>query len=541
MGKKLKESKQGNLFGLGRSKRCKDSDMYVGNFSSFYSSTKKNDLVFSNVPAHLFPDAFVSASDLGRDQVFELLRRSKHFLSMRCPSFSMIEKLERRRLWNRAARPIESNLDLFPSVKYSYSSVLPIGSGNVSVSVSERGKRGARARFVGVACSNNMRLDPVDASRVAYKRRLEIVRAITWGYCNDFVPVMLTLTLYHDWTWDPLAKLIAVLRGAYGDLFGHNIGGRLKNEIGFRYRIYRMEETLDAKNGWHPHYHIILFVPKSNLQIASDLEPKLKERWVKLVTKYYRAILGKELPDYASRMLYKHGLRFSRWDDGVHGRESGPLRGVDDSVYLNKIMGLDSAFANNIYAGDAELSNLRKETMTPFDLLRGDITAEKVDLWNEYAVATKGLSVFRFTPGFKAVIDDYFKNNPQADPISHELPQEKILATIDQKLFKLLYRNFKLGELKQKAAQGLGALYSWLEELLASWGLSDWMQLFVCYGGTVAYNESVTDDMIASDVGTADDEIVADSETVMDSVSVADSLSSAASVSSVDVECRPLS
>ena len=75
------------------------------------------------------------------------------------------------------------------------------------------------------------------------------------------------------------------------------------------------------------------------------------------------------------------------------------------------------------------------------------------------------------------------------------------------------------------------------------------MQLFVCCGRTITYsegvtdenNESVADDMIASDVETADDKIAADSGTVTYNESVTDSLSSAASVNSLDVECRPLS
>ena len=437
------------------------------------------------------PDVVLGDTELDRSQSFEMLRRSKQYLSMRKPDQELIERLERRRAWNIASRPIENNLDLFASVKFSNSAAMPVNKGRIDLVVSEKGK----ARISGVAHSNNMRLDPVDAQKVAYKRRKEIQRAIHWGYDNGFIPIMMTLTIFHDWTWQPLTKLIAVLRKSYDDLFGHKVGGKLKDAIGFKYRIYRMEETVDMKNdlsgsevsdkhdgkhGWHPHYHIILFVPKDNLRVTSDLEPKLKARWSKLVQKYYKEFVGEEIPESYLPALYKHGLMLSRYsrdvfdEDGNIIHEKGDLYQVDDTIYLDKVMGCDSA---EVYGGDAEMSAaLQKDSMSPFDLLRGKPTAEKCDLWNEYAVATKGLSCFRFTPGFKAVIDEYFEKHSDRDPVVKKLPKESLVATLKEEVYHLLYRNFKLKELKQKVAEGYESLCAWLKELLTDWGLPEWAE-----------------------------------------------------------------
>ena len=293
---------------------------------------------------------------------------------------------------------------------------------------------------------------------------------MTWGYDNGYIPVMMTLTIFHDWNWDALTKLIAVLRKSYEDLFGHKIGGKLKKVIGFQYRIFRMKEALDAKNGWHPRYHVVLFVPKDNLKILSDLEPRLKERWCRLVQKHYCEFLDKDIPCYGKKALYEHGLMLSRY---AKGPKKGKLRHVDSGAYVAKIMGCDS---DDMYGGDAELSaTLQKDTMIPFDLLRGEPTAEKVDLWNEYAFATKGLSCFRFTPGFKAVIDEYFEKNPHRNLVA-QMPKEKVVATIGQEVYHLLYRNFKLKELKQKIVEGYEALRDWLRELFIDWGLLSWCE-----------------------------------------------------------------
>jgi len=235
----------------------------------------------------------------------------------------------------------------------------------------------------------------------------------------------------------------------------------------------------DGKHGWHPHYHIILFVPKDNLNILSDLEPKLKARWQKLVQKYYKTFVGEEIPESYLPALYRHGLMFSRYsrdvfdEDGNIIHEEGELYHVDDTIYLDNVMGCDSA---EVYGGDTELSlTLQKDSISPFDLLRGRPSAEKIDLWNEYAFATKGLSCFRFTPGFKAVINEYFEKNPHRNLVA-QMPKEKVVATIGQEVYHLLYRNFKLKEFKQKIVEGYDALRDWLRELFIDWGLLSWCE-----------------------------------------------------------------
>lgn len=473
----------------------------LGIIESFSPPKKKNNP--EKKIGEVLPDVILGDTELEIKQSMEMLRRSKMYLGMRKPDEELVKKLERRRDWNIANRPIENNLDLFAAVKYSYSSAMPCNKGQVDLVVSSNGK----ARFAGVAHSNNMRLDPVDAQKISYKRRLEIQRALQWGYDNGFIPVMMTLTIFHDWTWQPLTKLIAVLRKSYEDLFGHKVGEKLKKAIGFQYRIFRMEETLDmrsplvaqefvegekhehdGKHGWHPHYHVVLFVPKDNLNILADLEPKLKARWQKLVQKHYAKFVGKEIPESYLPALYEHGLMVSRYSKDVkdkRGRvihKQGELYQVDDSKYLAKIMGCDSA---EMYGGDKEMSeSMQKDSMSPFDLLRGKPTAEIADLWNEYAVATKGLSCFRFTKGFKAVIDEYFAQHPNRDPVKMKKPKEFTIAPLREEVYHLLYRNLKLEEVKRTISDFVKSadfdiskvyelIFDWLKKLFVRWGFDE--------------------------------------------------------------------
>ena len=114
--------------------------------------------------------------------------------------------------------------------------------------------------------------------------------------------------------------------------------------------------------------------------------------------------------------LYKHGFMISRYSEDVRNEygeivhKQGEIYQVNDTEYFGKIMGCDSA---EMYGGDKKLTNsLNKSALSPFDLLRMPVTAEIADLWNEYAIATKGKSCFRFARGFKQVIDEYFEQHP---------------------------------------------------------------------------------------------------------------------------------
>ncbi len=487
MGKKLKDIEKNcmdSLFGMSESKRRSNLHMDVRDFEP---NENFDSLVLYGLSSPYSPAVDESGNPkrkytvcggakLDYKHLEEKLRCSKMYLGMR---FSGGEIEDRRAPWNREKYPAKSNLDLFSGVKHSYSTALPSRCGMVDLVVSDDGKR---SRFCGITRSGNMRLDPLDAPRIAYRRRKEINRAIAWGHFTGNIPVMMTLTVPHRWA--TLKATIAVLRKSYDDLFGHKIGVKLKTAIGFKYRIYRMEETLDESFGWHPHYHVILFVPRENLNTLSDLEPKLKKRWSKSVRKYYREFVGKELPEYDVDAMYKHGLVLSRYDKDSREHRNGELREVDNGDYMAKIMGCDDKL---VYGGDAEMTaTTQKDTMIPFDLLGGECTANKVDLWNEYAIATKGLSVFRFTPGFKAVIDEYFEKNPQRDPdktsgngkssggISGEKKPEKTVGIIPVEVYKLFAQNFMLKNLKKQILEGYDALCAWLKKMFVELGVPQW-------------------------------------------------------------------
>ena len=107
--------------------------------------------------------------------VWKLLRRSKQLLSMRSPTPELIQKLDYRKEWN-VGRGIESVLDLFPSVKYSYSSL----RGKKFTDSVKILSNGSKARIDDIARSHSIRLDPVEAPKELFKYRQRIQKMIEW-------------------------------------------------------------------------------------------------------------------------------------------------------------------------------------------------------------------------------------------------------------------------------------------------------------------------------------------------------------------------
>ena len=255
---------------------------------------------------------------LGNDKLedknrWKLLRRSKQLLAMRTVTPELAFRLDLRRDWN-LHRKVTTVLDCFPSLKHSYSSLRGKKlDGAVSIL-----SNGQSARIDDIARSHSIRLDPVDSPKELYKYRQRIQRLIAWAYNNQLVPVMMTLTVYHR--WHDLAPLCRVLRGAWSDLFARSKAGQARKEhIGLRGYIRRMEETFNdgdadfdetLNSGWHPHYHVILLVPRERLSELSDYEPELRKVWVELVRKHYLKIFGEDIPAAFHSSFEEHGLVF---------------------------------------------------------------------------------------------------------------------------------------------------------------------------------------------------------------------------------------
>ena len=480
----------------------------------------------------------LGSDNIPYNDLWKMQCRAKFMLSMRSiEDFpKLIEQLDKRKEWNRVSRKVETLLDLFPSLKYSYSSQLPgaYKKGIVDVRCSsETGKT-----YVGdIARSHSIRLDPVDSPKELKKYRLRIQRVIDWSYKVGLVPVMMTLTMFHR--WDNLAPLCRALRLAWSSLFGTGQAGyERKLHIGLQGYIRRMEETLNdgsefevgnngnllvpsslgnvldevgscglgsvaaARNdlsnvpqsdaisltnaGWHPHYHVILLIPRDKVQVLSDYEETLKDVWLNLVCKYYKQEVGKEVPVAYYNAFKEHGLVLSRYKSESHAKrcgnrhgKSGDLLEVHDGKYLAKMLGYDSP---EVFGGDSEMTSFNSKSnfkcdangiphiggKIPFDLLCEELTASNVDLWCEYAIATKGIPCFTFTKGLEKTVAEYYKEHPEEEYVKMSFSTNSsnavTVGSLSRDDYKKLYRSFQVGNMLKIAKYGVDKLSEWLKD-----------------------------------------------------------------------------
>jgi len=235
---------------------------------------------------------------------------------------------------------------------------------------------------------------PVCAARITEQRREELTIATN---AKNLYPVMITLTLRHN-RHDGLEDLRRDLAIAWGKFKAGMPWKRIRERYGWVGDVRSQEITYSDADGWHPHYHALVFFD----HILSTDEIREFEEWCKL-----------------------------RWLDKLHkvGREGSYERACDvqpgnlyAAAYVSKFgrepanpdhkrpFGDDSAWtvAHELVKGSQKVgrSGDGDEHLTPFQLLYRYQQGDKRSgaLFREYAKATKGASQLHWSKGFKAYL-----------------------------------------------------------------------------------------------------------------------------------------
>jgi len=497
----MSESKRRSRLGVGVAEWKDSQTWYYRNPLADWAKNHK-------LPEKLVTDCGDDFGKLSWRERHLLLRNGKKALAMR--SYEDLpehvrQHVDQRRDWNKQNRPTSNVLErFFPSFQFSYSTPLPEAyrRGYVDLVVSGEGKD-CKARVSDIARSHSIWLDPVDAPKELFKYKRRINRVINWAYKVGCVPIMMTLTTYHRWHY--LDELRIVLRDAWEDMFSNYSGRKRVTEIDLQGWIRRLEITINdgddlslqkaaylncskyekiegcgeptdkhyqlrTNAGWHPHYHAILIVPKDKVQLLSDLEQKWRDAWVGYVCKHFERTFGEKIEESFLPAFRQHGLVFSRYRKGS---KKGKLRPVDTGDYLAKIMGYDSP---EVYGGDSEMTSYTlKDSKIPFDLLRdSSLPAGNVDLWVEYAFATKGVPAFKFSNKLEARVSEYFAEHPEQDiSTGKALPIETVVASLSNHVHQFIYHNNLLDALIQKATEGYDSLCSWLRDTFVELGVPE--------------------------------------------------------------------
>lgn len=248
---------------------------------------------------------------------------------------------------------------------------------------------------------------PVCASKISERRRHEVAKAIKQAEALGLQVFLLTLTIPHG-IGDDVADMLNKMTKAWTSLWQGKAGMKLRESLGLFGHIRALETTY-GQNGFHPHFHALLFFHPQ--QTSGAGWGSLGPRWQKACVK-----AGLPMPDLA------HGCRIDGGDKAAN--------------YVSKgVWGLESEVTKG------HIKSGRKDSRTPFDLLRDYVAGDKQAgaIWRSYVDAFQGRRQLYWSNGLKKLLaiaelsDEEIANKPEEEPAL-------LLATITDEQWRIIFR-----------------------------------------------------------------------------------------------------
>ena len=141
-----------------------------------------------------------------------------------------------------------------------------------------KGQTHGKAFYHGLMACGSVWTCPVCAAKIAERRRLELKQAIEAAKVKGFGVYFVTLTIPHG-VGDDLHQLLANLSASIKRMSQDQHFRRIKKRLGIEIEGFiRAQEVTYGDNGWHPHFHMIVFTPDRSLS-CSVLQQAYSEGW----------------------------------------------------------------------------------------------------------------------------------------------------------------------------------------------------------------------------------------------------------------------
>lgn len=273
-----------------------------------------------------------------------------------------------------------------------------------------KSKEHKTAMYTGLQTCGSVWACPVCAAKISERRRLELLSAMTAHQAQGGQVWLATFTTPHH-LGDDLAEVLAGQAKALSYLNGDRASRKLFAQMGCIGSVRALEVTHGRKravnNGWHPHYHVLLFVARD--LALEDFRAPLYDRWLSACTK-----AGVKPPSY------EHGVRL---DDGSKAAAYASKWGLESEMTKGHIK----------KAMDGE---------TPFDFLRAyleDTDKQAGALFIEFATVFKGKRQLFWSKGLKARFKIGEKNDEElaAEQDDHAV----LLGTITLEQWRAVLKN----------------------------------------------------------------------------------------------------
>lgn len=245
------------------------------------------------------------------------------------------------------------------------------------------------------------------ATKITEVRKQETKQGIAnWRSKGGHV-YLLTLTNRHH-RGDNLLDLLTGQQKALVKFWGQRAVKEMLKDLGYVGRVMATEVTWNFDNGWHPHFHILIFFEHELFNGGQGLRTFLANEWINACRK-----AGLKLP------TLEHGVDLQ---DGSYADQ-----------YVTK-WGLESEITKG------HLKKGREDSLTPFDLLRQSIDMPMYGiLFREFADVFKGKKQLYWSKGLKALLGIQSKTDEE---IVDETDKESIVVDeLANHVFKYLSFN----------------------------------------------------------------------------------------------------
>lgn len=249
-----------------------------------------------------------------------------------------------------------------------------------------RSREHGKAFYSGLQVCASVWHCPVCAAKISERRRVELQSAITTAKAMGWQVMLLTLTVPHG-LGDDIDVMLDQMMAAWRATSSNRAGKALRSSIGLQGTIRALEVT-DGSNGFHPHFHALLF-------LDSNMTPKAVEAGFRPL--WQSACLKAGLPRPSDR----HGVKV---DDGSKA-----------AAYASK-WGLESELTKG------HMKHGKEGGMTPWDMLR-DV------LENDSERSRKRFMVY--AEAFKGRRQLYWSNGLKARLAVVDLADDEIVAQVE--------------------------------------------------------------------------------------------------------------
>lgn len=278
-------------------------------------------------------------------------------------------------------------------------------------------------------------LCPVCAAKITERRRRELNQIIDQAIFRLNAVAMLTLTVPHQYGDSCQVVTDKLLKAK--ELMQHR---KTWKKLMMLYRCFgdiRAFEVTHGINGWHPHFHILLFFDfeKLSLRDRVHIRAVILDCWQKACLS-----VGLPLPN-------RHGVTLQTCNKAVAG-------------YIQKF-GIDYEMTRG------HLKQGRKGGRTPFALLSDYLAGDQLagSLFREYASVFKGKKQLVFSRGLRKM---FGLEDEKTDAELAELQENDatLFATIPFAVWRVVLRSDQRGQLLQICKKGYDAFQDFICNLM---------------------------------------------------------------------------